>query len=201
MHLFATYCIYRYKPAVLEISKSATREHPDSPTIILKQRLRRIIRQPTCLAEDCCLSTLPPGQALVSADPNAPICGCEHGLSGIARQPLLHRNSSDGELSEPVESSRGGDPDIAFTILEKTEDDVAGEAVRSRKYICPAMMYMDEAPLHCADPQTSIAVPEQFVRIDFVVPQQTIRIVRASNRIHFHFVADELHESCAVPGH
>ena len=74
----AGYAIYGNKPAVLEISKSVTREHPDSPTIILKQRLRLIIRQSTCFAEDCGLSILPPGQTLVSGNPNAPICGCEH---------------------------------------------------------------------------------------------------------------------------
>jgi hypothetical protein len=60
----------------------------------------------------------------MSANPNAPICGCEHGLSSIAGQTLFPRNSSDRELSKPVESSCGGDPDIAFTILEETEDDV-----------------------------------------------------------------------------
>ena len=114
-----SYAIYGNKPAVLEISKSVTRGHPDSPTIILKQRLWRIIRQSTCLAEDCRLSILPPGQTIVSANPNAPICGRSTDEQ-IARQTLFHRNSSDGELSKPVESPSGGDPDIAFTILEKT---------------------------------------------------------------------------------
>ena len=125
MHFSARYGIYGNEPAVLEISKSVTRGHPDSSSIILKQRLQRIIRQSTCLAEDCRLSIFPPGQTLVSANPNAPICGREHGLSSIARQTLFHRNSSDGQLSKPVKSSGGGDPDIAFTILEETEDDVA----------------------------------------------------------------------------
>jgi hypothetical protein len=38
---------------------------------------------------------------------------------------LFDRKSSDGELSKAVESASGGHPDIALTILEKTEDDVA----------------------------------------------------------------------------
>jgi hypothetical protein len=105
--ILARYAIYGKKPVVFEIGQSMTREHPDAPTIILKQRLRRIIRQ----------SILPPGQTIVSTNPNAPICGCEHGLSSIARQTLFHRNSRYGELSKPVESSGGGGPDIAFTIL------------------------------------------------------------------------------------
>ena len=149
-----------------------TRERPDSPSIILKQGLRCIIRQSTCLAEDGRLSILPPGQTLVSANPNAPIRGCEHGLSSIARQTLFHRNSSHGQLSKPVESSSGGDPDIAFTILEETKDDVAGEAIRLRKCICPTVIYMDEPPLHGPDPEASIAVPEQSIRIDIAVREQ-----------------------------
>jgi len=38
---------------------------------------------------------------------------------------LFHRQSSDCELSKPVESSGGGNPYIAFTILKKAEDDIA----------------------------------------------------------------------------
>src|SRR5208283_4636645 len=200
MHFSARYGIYGNEPAVLEISKSVTGGHPDSPTVILKQRLQCIIRQSTCLAEGCRLSVLPPGQTLVSANPNAPICGCEHGLSSIARQTLFHRNSSDGQLSKPVESSSSGDPDIAFPILEETEDDVAGEAIRLRKYICPTVMYMNEPPLHCPNPEASIAVPQQSIRIDIAIREQFIRIDFASNRIRFNFVADELQHACAVHG-
>src|SRR5271165_6184065 len=102
-----------------------TRRHPDSRTIILKQRLRRIIRQSVRLAEACSLPVPPHGQTLVRANPNAPICGCEHGLGSIAGQTLLHRNCSHREFSKTVESSSAGDPDIAFTIFKYTEDDVA----------------------------------------------------------------------------
>ena len=59
-------------------------------------------------------------------------------------------------------------------------------------------MYMDEPPLVGSDPETSIAVPEQLIRIDIAVREQSIRIGCASNRVRFDVVADELHESCAV---
>jgi hypothetical protein len=124
MH-FATHGTSGDKPAVLEISKAVTRGHPDPPTVVLKQRLWRIIRQSTRFPEDGSLSILPPRQTLVSANPNAAIRRCEHGLSSIAGQTLSHGNSTNGELSKPVESSSAGDPDSAFTILEKTKDDVA----------------------------------------------------------------------------
>jgi hypothetical protein len=52
MHLSATYGIYGNKPAVLEISKPALCDRLDSPTIVLKQRIRRIIRQSIRLAEE-----------------------------------------------------------------------------------------------------------------------------------------------------
>jgi hypothetical protein len=113
---------------------------------------------------------------------------------------LLQGKSSDGEFSKPVESPGGGHPDIAFTIFEKAEDDVTREAIRSRKYIRPAVMYMDEPTLNGSNPEARIAVPEQFIGIDFTVPEQSIRSARACNGIGFDFVAGDSHKSCAVSG-
>jgi hypothetical protein len=113
---------------------------------------------------------------------------------------LFHGQGSDWELSKPVESSSGGNPYIAFTILKKTEDDIAREAIRSRKYICPAVMDMDEPALYCSDPETSIAVPEESIRIEIAVRERSIRIACASNGIRFEVVTDELHEPCGVDG-
>src|SRR5271157_850984 len=125
IHFFAGYAIYGDKPAVLQVNKSVTCGHPDSPTIILEQRLYRLIWQSICFAENCSSSIFPPSQPVVSGHPNAPICGCEHRRSIVTGQTLFHRNSCDGELSKPVESPSGRDPDIAFTILEKAGDDVS----------------------------------------------------------------------------
>ena len=61
-------------------------------------------------------------------------------------------------------------------------------------------MYMDEPPLYCPDPEASIAVTEQSIRIDIAVREQFIRIDCTSNRIRFNFVADELQHPCAVHG-
>ena len=61
-------------------------------------------------------------------------------------------------------------------------------------------MYMDEPPLHCPDPEASIAVPEQSIRIDIAVREQFIGIDCASNRIRFNFAADELQYACAMHG-
>jgi len=124
MHISARYSTYGNKPAILEVSKPVGGENPDPPTMILKQRLRSIIRQSGCRMEDCSLSVPPPGQPILSANPNAPIGRCEHGVTGVARETLFHGKSGDGEFSKPVESPSGGHPDIAFTIFEKAEDDV-----------------------------------------------------------------------------
>ena len=61
-------------------------------------------------------------------------------------------------------------------------------------------MYMDEPPLYGSDPEASIAVPEESIRIEIAVREQSIRIACASNRIRFEVVTDELHESCGVHG-
>jgi hypothetical protein len=39
--------ICRNEPAIVEISQSESRERPDSPAMILEQRLDRIVRQST----------------------------------------------------------------------------------------------------------------------------------------------------------
>ncbi len=66
IHFLAGYATYSNEPAVLEIGKPVIREHPDSAAIILIQRLRRIIRQSICFAEDGNLSILRPGHTIVS---------------------------------------------------------------------------------------------------------------------------------------
>jgi hypothetical protein len=82
---------------------------------------------------------------------------------------LLDGDRADGEFSKAIESSRRGNPDIAFTVLEKVEDNVAGESVGFRKYVCPALMHVDESSLNGSDPETAIAITEQPVRIDVTI--------------------------------
>src|SRR5271165_6648524 len=110
---------------------------------VLIQSPRGIVRQSIRLAEDCGFSILPPGQTVVSADPDASVCCREHGLRGIAGQTLFHRNRRDGQFSEAVQSASAGDPDVSLTILKNAQDDVAREAISSRKYIGSSAMHMD----------------------------------------------------------
>jgi hypothetical protein len=65
----------------------------------------------------------------VGGHPDAAIRGREHGPSGVAREALFRGDRRDGELSKPVESSAGGDPDTAFSILEEAAADIAGKPV------------------------------------------------------------------------
>ena len=50
-----------------------TRERPDTPAIILKERLRRIIQLSTCVADRRNLSVIPLVQTIAGAKPNAAI--------------------------------------------------------------------------------------------------------------------------------
>ena len=43
----------------------------------------------------------------------------------IIRQTLLDGNRGDGEVAKAVEAIIGGDPNIAFTILKETVDEIA----------------------------------------------------------------------------
>src|SRR3974390_314036 len=115
MNLFARYGTDGDKPAVLEISKAAPRCNPDSPTVVLEKRLRRVARQSFCLSKDRSFPTHESRQALVSANPDASVLRGEHGLTGIARQTLSHRYGRNRKLSKAVERSGGGSPDVAFS--------------------------------------------------------------------------------------
>jgi len=84
MHSSATHGGYGHRPAVLEKSKSLTRETPGSSTTVLNQRRQSIIRQPTCFTEDRNLPIRPPSQTILSPNPNPPIRGCERGVTSIA---------------------------------------------------------------------------------------------------------------------
>jgi hypothetical protein len=134
----------------------------------------------------------------VSTKPNASICGRQHSFGSVAGQTLPDGNSADGEFSKAIESSRTGNPDIPFTILEKTQDHVPGEAVGFRKYIRPALMHVDESSLYGSDPETSIAITEQPVRIDVTIRERSRAVDCSSNRIRFELVANKPHESSAV---
>ena len=64
-----------------------------------------------------------------------------------------------------------------------------------REYICATVMHMDQPALVGSDPETSIAVPEQLIRIDVAVGQRRIGVHGAANRVGFEFVTNDLPES------
>ena len=56
-------------------------------------------------------------------------------------------------------------------------------------------MHVDQPPLVGSDPEPSIAVPEQLIRINFAVGQRRIGVQGAANRVGFEFVTNDLPES------
>ena len=60
---------------------------------------------------------------------------------------------------------------------------------------------MDEPPIDRSDPQGAIAVPQQFVRIDITIGEQSVPVGCVSKGIALDFVPSELHESGAVQRH
>src|ERR1700751_2504350 len=64
---------YSSKPDTIEIEQSFTCADPNSPTIILKEGCRRIIRYPILSAENRGISIQPPGEPLMGANPNTSV--------------------------------------------------------------------------------------------------------------------------------
>ena len=61
------------------------------------------------------------------------------------------------------------------------------------------LMYVDKPPLVGSDPETSVAVPEQLIRIDIAVREAAhSRFIALRIGYGFEFVGDDLPESCAA---
>jgi hypothetical protein len=76
MHIAAGHGAYCGKPAILEVGDPAMGGNPNSPVIILRQRIHDIIRQSTVsLAVNCNLPVVPSVQAIPGAKPDAAIPG------------------------------------------------------------------------------------------------------------------------------
>ena len=160
------HAVDRSKPAALERGNGAPRGNPDAPGPILKDGLHGIIRQATlALAIDRNAPVAPSVQAITGAQPHAAIPRRQDGPYERIGQPLLHGNRGDGDLAKTIEAATGRDPDIAFTILEQTVDEIAGETVRPGKDIRSAPMHMQDPMVGRSDPQTAGAIPEEPKRL------------------------------------
>jgi hypothetical protein len=123
MHDAAGHGAYCDKPVILEVGDPAMGGNPNSPAIVLKERIHVIIRQSTApFAVNGNLSVVPSVQAIPSAKPDAAIPGRQHGHNGSVGQTLLYGNRWDGEVTKAVEAIYRGDPNIALAILEEPLD-------------------------------------------------------------------------------
>src|SRR6266700_1656776 len=90
-----------YKPAILEVGSPAKRGDPNSPTLILKEGLHKIIRQSTAsLAVNRNFAVLPSVQARTRSKPNAAISGRQYVPNVGISQTLLDRNRGDREIAK-----------------------------------------------------------------------------------------------------
>ena len=193
-HLRAGHAGHGHEPPAVEVRQSALREHPDSPARVLEQRLRRVIRQSARRPEGREPSVLPPHQPLACAEPHAAVSGPQYGHDGIGVQALSRREGRYRRLLEPIESGSRGQPDSPFAIFEETAADVAGETVRHREGVRPPAKGTDQPSSHGCDPECSIAVPQEPVRIDVGVLEWRCRTAGAANRIRLDAVVNQLLE-------
>src|SRR5262249_51386857 len=100
---------YRNKPVIFKVAEPTNRGDPNSPAIILKQRMRvKSVELPVsfvaagywlcaapglraALAVNRNLPVIPSVQAVTGAEPDAAIPGCQNGPDDGRRQTLVHR--------------------------------------------------------------------------------------------------------------
>src|SRR5262249_15295408 len=120
---FAARAAYGDEAVILEVADVAKRRDPDSPAIILKERVgvesvEFAVRFRAAGAGSRNLSVTPSVQAAKSAEPHASVPVCENRPDAPVRQPLVHTQRGDGKVAKAVEATSGSCPNIAFAILK-----------------------------------------------------------------------------------
>src|ERR1700730_9526244 len=116
---------YRNKSSILEIGSSIRGERPNSPSLVLKERLHPVSRQSTigdlahieffllgAAVSGLCASSavnrdlpvIPSFKTVRRAEPNAAVLRRQNGPYDGIRQTLLHGNRGDGEVAKAVET-------------------------------------------------------------------------------------------------
>src|SRR5262249_9821599 len=139
---------YRIEAVILQVADAAKRSDPDSPAIILKERMRSMSIE---VAVGCAgagnrnLPVIPSVQAARSCEPNASVPVCQNSPYVVIRQALFCSEGRDGKIAKAVEAIFGSHPDTAFTILEDCVNAFAREAVRLRKQIGSSLVFVYQA--------------------------------------------------------
>src|SRR5262249_14350546 len=152
--------------AVLEVGDAAKRRHPQASAIIFEEGPDAIIGKPFVDAIRRDLAAVPSAQAVKRPDPHAAIPGREDGPWRGTRQSLIRGHRSDRAIAKAIEAVLRRDPDAAFTILEEPGDEIARQAVRLRVDIRSTLVHMQETAIQGADPQTTVAIPQQPLRLE-----------------------------------
>jgi hypothetical protein len=125
-HVPARHGAYGNEPAILEVCDPAGRGDPNSTVIVLKEGLHFIVWQSAAsLVENRNLPVVPFVQSVTSAKPDTAIPGRQHRGDGGIGQTLPDRNRGNSEVAKAVEAVIGGDPNVAFTILKQSADEIA----------------------------------------------------------------------------
>ena len=148
-HHSARHRAYGSKSAILKPRNPAKRRDPDSAAIVLKEGPHGVIRQSiivylasivylawrrrlsrarpraASLAVNRDLPVLPPVQAITSPEPNAAVLGRQDREDSGIRPTPLKRNCGNGKVAKAVEAVLGAYPNIAFTVLKETPDEIA----------------------------------------------------------------------------
>src|SRR6185436_19025251 len=122
------------------------------------------------------VALVPSVQPFRCAQPKTAIPRGENGQNPSARETLLVRKCWDREVAKPVQAFRGRHPNIAFPILKQRLNGRGQQAFGLAKPIRSPLVDMQEPAVHQgADPQATIVIPKQPVRLELQPGRKRIR--------------------------
>ena len=74
-------------------------------------------------------SVLPSVESARRANPDTPVAGRQYGRSGRAREPRVYGERANRRLTKLVETLLSSDPNGSFTVFEKGDNQITGQAV------------------------------------------------------------------------
>jgi hypothetical protein len=70
----------------------------------------------------------------------------------------MYRESDNWDVAETIDTPNGGQPQVTFSVFEKTLDGIAREAIRARKTINVAIVNPVDAGFVSANPQCVVPI-------------------------------------------
>ena len=148
-----------------QIPELAVGRCPDAATVVFEKRTgAHPVEQPALPPKPLQPPTAPSAESEATPHPDASVPGGQHRPDRRCAQPLFLRERRDRQIMKSVESTQGGDPDVAFTIFEDITHGVSRKAVRFGEQFGAPPVHTRQTATEHGDPSHTVPVIAELPR-------------------------------------